>query len=149
MTPPIKMEKGKTYKLSFTVSALASVSPGTVSAAVGNSYAPEDYDIKVVDATTVKSASGIILSGTFSVPADGEYHVGFHATSPKGFSTMNLDDVEVLEDSASGISGVRTDGAAAGGDAYTVDGRKAVGSGKGVVIVRGADGKYRKVAVAR
>ena len=147
MTPPIKMEKDKTYKLSFKVSALASVSPGAISAAIGNSYDPADYKTAVVDVTTVKSANGVILSGSFTVAADGEYHVGFHATSPKGFSNMNLDDIEVEEDSTAGISDIVKDENVVDGEVYTIDGRKASDSYKGVVIVRGADGKYRKAVI--
>ncbi len=148
ITPPIKMEQGKTYKLSFTVLAKASVSPGIVAAAVGTGYAPGDFKT-IVPATKVSNTSeAVVLSGTYTVPADGEYHIGFHATSPIGFSSIDLDNISVTIDTLSGINGIDGDDSQTGDEVYTIQGSKASASHRGVVIVRGRDGNFRKTVVS-
>lgn len=147
ITPAIKMEQGKTYKLSFTVVAKAAVSPGIVAAAVGTGYAPEDFET-VVPATKVNNTSeAVVLTGSYTVPADGEYHIGFHATSPIGFSSIDLDDISIIIDTQDGIAGVDGDETLNGNDAYTIQGCKASASHRGLVIVRGKDGNFRKTVV--
>ena len=148
ITPAIKMEQGKTYKLSFTVAAKASVSPGIVAAAVGTGYATGDFKT-VVPATKVNNTSeAVVLSGSYTVPADGEYHIGFHATSPVGFSSIDLDDISITVDVTDGVAGVDGGVLQSGGEAYTIQGCKAGASHHGLVIVRGKDGNFRKTVVS-
>lgn len=147
ITPPIRMEQGHTYKLAFTVIAKASSSPGVIAAAVGGSYAPEDFKV-VVPATKVSTTSkALTLEGTYTVPADGEYHLGFHATSPVGFSSVDLDNISIIDDTAAGITGIADD-TLRGGEVYTIQGRKAGTNHRGLVIVRDNDGNCRKAVAS-
>lgn len=80
-TPAIKLEAGKTYLVSFKVNS----SYGEVST----------YDVKYGDAANSESMTNVIaegltagkdkvdLSKKFTCNADGEYNLGFHATSEK------------------------------------------------------------------
>ena len=145
MTPAIKMEKDKTYKLTIEVSAKASVSPGIIAAAIAQTLTPSDY-FTLIAATKVSTAAAQKLEVKYSVSADGEYHIGFHATSPIGFSSMNLDNISIEEDSTSGITDVKTD-VNTNGETYTIDGRRTTDSYRGFAIKRGSDGKFTKVII--
>ena len=145
ITPAIKMEKNKTYELTFGASAKASLSPGTISAAIGSTLNPSDY-FTLVKATEVSTSTAQNLNVKYAVSEDGEYRIGFHATSPIGFSSMNLENISIVEDTTSGINNVETD-VNTNGETYTLDGRRVSGSYSGLAIKRGNNGKFTKVII--
>ena len=145
ITPAIRMEKGKTYTLTFNANAKAAISPGVISAAIGSSLTPSEY-FTLIKATKVSQSYNVPFSVNFSVSADGNYHIGFHSTSPIGFSSMGLDDISIKESTSTGIDEI-VSGDSQGRDAYSIDGRRVSDSYRGLVIKRGSDGKFRKVVV--
>ena len=97
ITPPLKVEKGKFYTVSFKA---RSISP----------YFAERLEVKYGATNTAEAMTGEVLPATdvetdeyqsFSkdiVPAeDGEMCVGFHAISEKDRFTLLLDDIKVDE----------------------------------------------------
>ncbi len=145
ITPAIKMEKNKTYELTFGASAKASLSPGTIAAAIGSTLNPSDY-FTLVKATEVSTSAAQNLNVKYAVSEDGEYRIGFHATSPIGFSSMNLENISIVEDTTSGINNVETD-VNTNGETYTLDGRRVSGTYSGLAIKRGNNGKFTKVII--
>ena len=96
LTPPLKMEKKYRYKIAYKVK---------------KQYSPSDYnqllDVGVGQGTDVNNYKSIVelmsinvvsfteVSRNFVVPADGVYHIGFHATSKAKSDELCLDDINV------------------------------------------------------
>lgn len=96
MTPPVRTEAGKAYKISFTAHGSS------------NSY-PERLEVKYGNSTAVSAMTGTILEPTIlaATAENGKYEfiyipeetspfvLGFHAISDKDMMNLILDDIRI------------------------------------------------------
>lgn len=93
ITPPMRFIAGKTYTLEFDA-GLNTTGTGTpeghMDVMLGSGKTPEALSTNLVSTTHGKKGSAIQFTVTtkdFTVPADGIYHIGFHAVTPKATSS--------------------------------------------------------------
>lgn len=99
ITPPIKLEGGKDYKVSFL-------------AACGGKNYPERLEVRYGHSADVESMSGTLMEPTmisddfttaaktsliFTPESDGTYHIGFHGMSDAGMYYLYIDDFSIAE----------------------------------------------------
>lgn len=107
VTPPVKLEKGKYYELSFNVSGASGkytermevfmgVAPDPVK---GEVLDPYNIDRPVVDAFDIvcDKNSPVGVSRVVSVTETGNYIFGFHCISPKDMFRLFLSEISVSE----------------------------------------------------
>lgn len=144
LTPPVKLEAGKSYTVKFDVSENnarytnkleVKYGEGNTSAELANT-AFETFDVTSKDTVTK----------TFEVTPDKEtlLRVGFHVTSDKIQGNLYITNFSVTENTSTGINGVKTTTAESAGNVYTLDGRlvkknytSADKLAKGVYIING------------
>ena len=93
ITPPMRLIAGKTYTLEFEA-GLNTTGTGTpeghMDVMLGTGKTPEALSTNLASTTHVKKGSAIQFTVTtkdFTVAADGIYHIGFHAVTPKATSS--------------------------------------------------------------
>ncbi len=93
ITPPMRFAAGKTYTLEFEA-GLNTTGTGTpeghMDVMLGTGKTPEALSTNLVSTTHGKKGSAIqytVTTKDFTVPADGIYHIGFHAVTPKATSS--------------------------------------------------------------
>lgn len=108
ITPPLKLEGGKAYKVSFQARANSDAYPERVEAKWGN-------------AATAAAMTGVIVAptdlgknwvelGAYIIPeADGIYYVGIHGISDEDTYYLYVDDLTVSAASATTVPGLATD----------------------------------------
>lgn len=110
MTPPVCVEAGKAYKISFTAHGSS------------NSY-PERLEVKYGSSTAISAMTGTILEPTIlpTTRENGKYEIvyipkatspfvlGFHAISDKDMMKLMLDDISIEYGPSLSSPGVPTD----------------------------------------
>lgn len=106
LTPPIHLEKGKSYKLSFD--AKRAYSKGELLAvAYGQGSDPTAYTVLE---PRIEPTSDWTPTTVEVTPTDnGDYRFGFHAISPKNLFYLRLDNISVVEAASSSTPGQVTD----------------------------------------
>ncbi|MCM1521769.1 MAG: choice-of-anchor J domain-containing protein [Muribaculaceae bacterium] len=103
ITPPVRLEKGKTYKLSFkTFCGLASY-PERIEVKVGTAATAEAMTSTVVAPAVVAAArasNAIELSGYYEAEATGDYYFGFHGISDANSYYLCVNNIEIVEGEA-------------------------------------------------
>lgn len=138
ITPPVKLQKGKTYDVKFTAQSAYSKFDQKMEVKYGNDA--------LIEAMTATLLEPTILPGTPTeytmqiIPtADGKYYIGFHDISQVNMFRTALHSVSVTEVTPTGISAI--DAAPADSRIYTIDGRLANKNAsllqKGVYIMNG------------
>jgi len=99
LTPQISLKAGQIYQLDCEVSAyMGFMSPQTleIKYGIGDNAAAMTGEIDVVQAKTMGLTKFDTTESTFTVPADGDYRIGFHNISnggTLGMSTISLSAV--------------------------------------------------------
>ena len=99
ITPPIYLQKGKLYKLTFTSSSKR-VYPDRLEVKMGQGTAIEDMVTTLVKDTLYKTDEYIPdvvydFDIDVKVEKDGDYHIGFHAMAEPQMSDLRLDDISL------------------------------------------------------
>lgn len=113
VTPPLRLEAGKTYPVSIDAKCYNKNYPEKFEIFAGTAAAPEALTVSVLPETTVAETAFATFSGEFTPETDGLYHIGIHATSPAPCYRLTVDNFTVAE-------GVATKSPAAPAD-FTVD----------------------------
>jgi len=93
ITPPMRLAAGKAYTLEFEagLNTTGSGTPeGHMDVMIGTDKTPEALTTNLVSTTHVKKGSAVqytVTTKDFTVDADGIYHIGFHAVTPKATSS--------------------------------------------------------------
>lgn len=95
LTPAIKLQPGKKYKLGFKVKNNNRTRQETVGA--GYRSADNEYTLVYNDSQLETGTDWHELSAEFEVSAEGEYRLGVHAASPKSKNRLILDYIKVEE----------------------------------------------------
>lgn len=95
ITPPLKLEKGKFYTVSFKARANGSYYPERIEAKFGKGNTAADMTEELVPPTDLKSATFVEFKKEVTVSEDGTYYIGFHAISDADEYALYVDDVLV------------------------------------------------------
>lgn len=100
ISPPIRLEGGKAYKLSYFARNEAKGYPEDFKITLGTSNSPDTHTTIIAEHTTYESPKGETFARTIRIDTDGEYYVGFYACSPKNMWRLYIDDVRLESFSA-------------------------------------------------
>lgn len=95
ISPALKLEAAKSYKLRFKAASTSRLYPETLEVKLGTSTEAKDFNVTLVPATDIAQEAMQEFETTITVDTDGIYFVGFHAISAKGLYYLFLDDVSV------------------------------------------------------
>lgn len=100
--PPMKLEAGKAYELSFTAHAQSTTYPERLEVCYGTSANVEDLTNVILPPTTINalSAAPQEFSEMISPATDGIYFIGFHGISDADEYYLYLNDIQI----AAGVS---------------------------------------------
>lgn len=114
ITPALRLKADRKYKLSFLASSLDMYQPDNLEVRLGAAPTVEAMTQTLIADKTIGYNSGVLAtdSTSFTVPADGNYHIGFHATNEESYTYyLQLDNIRVDEslllaapDSVSGLT---------------------------------------------
>lgn len=108
ITPPLKLEGGKAYKVSFQARANRDAYPERVEAKWGNA-ATAAAMTGVIVAPTDLGKNWVELGAYIMPEADGIYYVGIHGISDEDTYYLYVDDLTVSAPSVTTVPGLATD----------------------------------------
>jgi len=85
-SPPLHLLAGMKYEISFDECSAFSAGTEQLSVSMGQTASVEGMTTEIVAPHSFSGNTFQTKTNTLTVPADGYYHVGFHATSPKSTS---------------------------------------------------------------
>ncbi len=94
ISPAIRLEAGKKYTLSYEYRGLYNGMKESFDMALGTSVKPEQMTTVLAshkDIGTGKKRNSLL----FTVPSDGKYHLGIHATSPAYQYILEIDNINI------------------------------------------------------
>lgn len=97
MTPPIKMSNDKVYTLSLKAGAYSTYYPERIEVTLGTSVDPVDHTTTIIPSTTLLMGVMESLTGNFTVPAEGNYHIGLHAISDPDMFYLDVQSISIVE----------------------------------------------------
>lgn len=100
ITPPLKLEAGKSYKVSFKAAANGTSFPERIEVKWGAANTAAGMTNVLVEPTVLSSAQDQEFSAMISPDADGVYYVGFHGISDADMFYLYVDDINI----AAGVS---------------------------------------------
>lgn len=114
ISPYLKLEEGKAYKLTINVKSRGEEYPEKLEAKIGTGFAPEDFTIEAIPAATLvmdKDEPAFTLSSRpVVVQSTGVYTVGIHAISEANMSDLEIHGVaveEVFLDAPGAVTGLK------------------------------------------
>ncbi len=97
ITPPLKLEAGKRYPLSFITACASSSFPERLEVRLGKGNTVEDMTEVVIDQFDVNEKEFRTISADVTVPESGIYYIGFHGCSDRDCATLFVDDIRIAE----------------------------------------------------
>lgn len=99
-SPSIALKADRAYRMSFWYDNIYKVQKLKVS--VGSSTNPSDHSNVLVDLPNITGRDTVSI--VFTIPTDGDYHLGFYCYSEAlGYSYLFVDDIQVEEYALNGI----------------------------------------------
>lgn len=95
ITPEIKLEKDKIYRVNFKAWADGGSYTEKIGVSYGKGIDPTDYKSAVLDLET--NNTGINPEFDITIKEDGINHLGFHAISAKNQIGLDLDNIKITE----------------------------------------------------
>lgn len=110
ITPPLHLEAGKAYYVSFTAQNNGASYPERLEVKYGLQPTAAGMTETLVPATDITGAKVVHELGDFLVPATtGNYYIGFHGISDADKYYLNIDDLKVGAATSMGAPGEATD----------------------------------------
>ncbi|MCM1369738.1 MAG: choice-of-anchor J domain-containing protein [Candidatus Amulumruptor caecigallinarius] len=109
ISPPMLLEAGNTYYVSFVASSNSPNFPEKVEAKFGTSPTAGSMTQALVDPTTVASASGQELGNFITPQSAGVYYIGIHGISSANQFYLFIDDFKVSAAKSMSVPGDCTD----------------------------------------
>lgn len=100
ITPPLQLEAGKKYPLSFTTACALPSYPERLEVCLGTEPSVEGMTVTVVEQFDVADKAFRTVTADITVNATGIYYIGFHGCSDRDCATLFLDDIVL----AAGVS---------------------------------------------
>lgn len=109
ITPPLHLESGKKYPLSFTAACALTEFPEMLGVYMGTE--PEAQAMKKIlfEPFVVDSKGFVTYRTDIVVDSDGDYYIGFHGCSPADRATLFVDDIRVDAGATMSSPGAVTD----------------------------------------
>lgn len=95
ITPPMKLEAGKAYKVSFKAHANSSTFPERIEVKWGDSNTAAGMANVLVEPTVLSSGTAEEFVCFIAPQANGTYYVGFHGISDADMFYLYIDDIEI------------------------------------------------------
>lgn len=95
ITPPMKLEAGKAYKVSFKAHAHSSTFPERIEVKWGDSNTAAGMANVLVEPTVLSSGTAEEFVCFITPQANGTYYVGFHGISDADMFYLYIDDIEI------------------------------------------------------
>lgn len=92
-SPPVRLEGGAIYGLSYDYRVMLSSYPESFSVYLGRSAEPQSMTTQLAQHRSVNNTKAQTASLTFTAPEDGLYYLGFHETSDPYKYILELDNV--------------------------------------------------------
>lgn len=147
ITPPIALEGGKTYTLSFDESVYSASLPEKIEVKYGQGIDYTAYE-ELMPVTVFTNPDYETQQLTFTPATSGDYFFGFHLLSDRHMLSLHLDNIS-LEEAPQTPTGIMDD------SQYTINNKHAIYDLQGrriessrnarMSIVRLKDGTFRKV----
>lgn len=109
ITPPLKFEAGKEYKISYDAGAMNAYYPPTYTLALGTSAAPSELDAVFHTATVEDSYPAHSIIYLPEITESGTYYIGLHAKWGKGYPALYFNNVKIEENHAATLALTVTD----------------------------------------
>lgn len=109
VSPPLRLEAGKEYKISYDVGAMSPYNPPSYSLALGSSANPDDLTDVFHNGTTDASYPTHSIIYLPEITTSGYYHIGVHAKWNKGLPALYFGNVRIEENHASRMTLTVTD----------------------------------------
>lgn len=94
IAPPLPLESGVDYTVSFHARVTDSTQPHALQVVVGTS--PTEGDL-VLDLPAISDTNATLHEATFTVDATGDYHVQFHVVTPEDRLALYINRIVVSE----------------------------------------------------
>lgn len=102
ISPKVKLEAGKTYRFSTNAKSYYKGYKENFRVMLGTAPQPEAMTMQILDCPDFDNPStGETKRASFTVDADGDYHLGIYCYSPAHNWRLTLDDISVTEISSS------------------------------------------------
>ncbi len=142
ISPPVRLEAGKAYKVVYDAGVMNSNYPAAYSVTIGKEATAEGQSTVVKEFSTdfrMLEKKYVYLP---EIEETGIYHIGFHAQWEPGLPTLYVANVTIEENSASWLTGIVTDGGNPVGGATVQLGDD------GCSAVSGEDGSFEFIELA-
>lgn len=110
-SPPIKMEAGKSYELSFVAASYSSSWPERLEVKMGTNNLVEEMTTVILEPTAITStyaSGGQTITKVVVPPANGDFFIGFHGISDAGMFNLYLWDISISGGVISGAPAAAT-----------------------------------------
>ncbi|QOJ29393.1 MAG: choice-of-anchor D domain-containing protein [Ignavibacteriales bacterium] len=97
IAPATTLQAGKTYRVIYYYKAQSATYPEKLKVAIGSAPVPDSLYTVLADHPNVVNATYELGVGTFQVPVNGNYYIGFQAYSLADQWYLFLDDVAIVE----------------------------------------------------
>lgn len=97
ITPPMNLNAGQRYIVSFTLASESPFDPATVEVKLGKAPNGSDMTINLLEAIELATMENQTFTGEINVDSDGTYYLGFHSVSKPQMSAAILYDIKVSE----------------------------------------------------
>lgn len=109
ITPPIRLESGKSYLVSFKAAANSTTFKERLEVKWGKGATAEAMTGVILQPTLLESAQDVEFSEYIVPDADGTYFIGFHGMSDADMYYLYVDDISVSAGIAATAPGAATD----------------------------------------
>lgn len=111
ITPPVKLESGMSYEVSFNVSCESNEYPEKIEVKWGTSPTVEGMTNVLLEPTEVTAEltrGGQVYTKLVVPEADGKYYIGFHAISDPDTYVLYIGDIQIAQGSSAEVPGMPT-----------------------------------------
>ena len=116
ITPPMKLEAGKAYKVSFKAASNGTAFPERLEVKWGNNNTAAAMTNVLLEPTILQSSIDAEFSKVITPQADGTYFIGFHGMSDADQFYLYVDDISIAAGISSAAPGLATNLAAKAAD---------------------------------
>ena len=110
VTPPLRLEAGKSYKVIYDAGCMNPYYPAHYTLTFGNGATAQAQSIILKEFETDLRGLNKVIVYLPEIAETGNYNIGFHASWESGLQTLYISNVIVEENSASRLTGKVTDG---------------------------------------
>ena len=96
-TPGIRLQRGKSYELSFNAAGSSAYYPECIEAYMGTDATAEAMKVQIVEQTFLASSDRVAFKARFTPEEDGVYYLGIHACRVIKNYFLYIDDIAVAE----------------------------------------------------